>query len=619
MPTVVSPMVICAIAGLVCLLAGRRAALLTKLVAALGAALAFALGLRLFGSGAAYARDLFSIADLQISLAFKVGAFSSFVGAFVGFFGLVTVAYSLTSVPGEQDLGRFFAYLLWAIGGSFGVVYADHFLLFVIFWEIVTVMLFLLVNLGGLGSKFAAGKAFTILGLSDGALLLGVILLWARTGNLVMTGTHIAAHDGMTYAIFILLTVAALAKAGAFPVHTWIPAIAEPTPAPVMAFLPAAVDKLLGIYLLARVSVEMFEPSASMSLLLMFVGAVTIVGAVLMAMVQHNLKKLLSFHAVSQVGYMVLGIGTGSIIGIMGGIFHMVNHAVYKSCLFFGGGAVEKKAGTTELDELGGLARVMPVTFVSMLVAALSISGVPPFNGFASKWMIYQGILGIKSNLMPVFLTAAIFGSALTLASFVKVIHSVFWQSRPKALEGLRAGEPSYMMAVPVAILAAICVIFGVFVRLPVGGLLTPSLAEMGKETSVEGGVGLAIWNPTMATGLIIVGLLIGVIMYFVGRAVRFRTVPVFVGGERIESEETRVSGTGFYETIRELPFFSTIYRDAESSVFDIYYLGGRIGSGIVGLLRMLHNGILTTYMSWVALGLAAIGALITYLIRLRG
>ena len=121
-----------------------------------------------------------------------------------------------------------------------------------------------------------------------------------------------------------------------------------------------------------------------MSILLLVIGSFTIIAAVLGALVQHNLKKLLSFHAVSQVGYMVLGIGTGLPIGIAGGLFHMLNNAIYKCCLFLAGGAVEKKTGTTELSQLGGLARFMPLTFTAALVASLSISGVPPFNGFRS-------------------------------------------------------------------------------------------------------------------------------------------------------------------------------------------------------------------------------------------
>src|SRR4030043_302870 len=209
-----------------------------------------------------------------------------------------------------------------------------------------------------------------------------------------------------------------------------------------MALLPAAIDKLLGIYLLVIIVRQIFVlQSAALSLILAMIGAATIIIAVMIAMVQHNLKKLLSYHAVSQVGYMILGIATGTAVGIAGGTFHMLNHAIYKCCLFLCGGAVEQQSGTAELDNLGGLGKKMSITFSACLVAALSIFGIPPFNGFVSKWMIYQGVIemgttqaGGLAKLWPIWLTCAMFGSALTLASFVKLIHSVFLSRLPDDL-----------------------------------------------------------------------------------------------------------------------------------------------------------------------------------------
>ena len=139
-------------------------------------------------------------------------------------------------------------------------------------------------------------------------------------------------------------------------------------------------------------------------------GVITIIAAVMMALVQHNYKRLLGFHAVSQVGYMILGFGMGSLIGIAAGLFHMINNAIYKGGLFLTAGAVEQQTGKEELEDLGGLSRAMPLTFIAALVFALSISGIPPFNGFASKWMIYQGIIdfgngiGIANKLWIVWL-----------------------------------------------------------------------------------------------------------------------------------------------------------------------------------------------------------------------
>ena len=212
-----------------------------------------------------------------------------------------------------------------------------------------------MITTGGKNSNFAGTKSFAMIGASDGALLLGITLLWMVSGTFAISEINVATGTIISVAAFLLLMVAAITKAGAMPLHTWIPTSGEYAPVSVMALLPAAIDKLLGIYLLVVIVRKLFEISVSLRLVMAIIGAATIIVAVMIAMVQHNLKKLLSYHAISQVGYMVLGIATGTTVGLVGGVFHMINHAIYKCCLFLCGGAVEKNAGTTELEELGGL------------------------------------------------------------------------------------------------------------------------------------------------------------------------------------------------------------------------------------------------------------------------
>src|SRR4030067_3261711 len=146
-----------------------------------------------------------------------------------------------------------------------------------------------------------------------------------------------------------------------------------------------------------------------------------------MAVIQSDYRKMLWFHSVSQVGYMVLGIGTGTVIGIMGGLLHLITMIVVKGSLFLCGGSIEYRTGKTRFSEMGGLAGAMPLTFAATMVAALAIAGVPPLNAFVSKWFIYQGILDRGGPWSPLFLLIAMFGSALTLASFMKLLYSMFW------------------------------------------------------------------------------------------------------------------------------------------------------------------------------------------------
>jgi NADH:ubiquinone oxidoreductase subunit 5 (subunit L)/multisubunit Na+/H+ antiporter MnhA subunit len=330
-----------------------------------------------------------------------------------------------------------------------------------------------------------------------------------------------------------------------------------------------------------------------------------------MALVQHDLKVLLSYHAVSQVGYMVLGIGTGVPIGIAGGLFHMLNNAIYKTALFFGAGAIEREAGTTEIEKLGGLARAMPLTFWATAIAALAISGVPPLNGFVSKWMVYTGLVELGARGMSaywIFLVAALFGSALTMASFVKVLYSGFLGQRPSALS--RVHEAPVAMTAPMLFLAALCVVFGVWAKFPLDRFIIPLVR--GSMTTAAGGeldTAIGFWNPSIATGLIVLGILMGLVIFAVGKLTTRRVGHVFIGGNvpPENMDAMHVPGTGFYNTIRDTRGLKGAFANAEERVFDIYELGGRIGGVFVQGLRSLHNGVLSTDLAWSVIGLGAV------------
>jgi NADH:ubiquinone oxidoreductase subunit 5 (subunit L)/multisubunit Na+/H+ antiporter MnhA subunit len=326
---------------------------------------------------------------------------------------------------------------------------------------------------------------------------------------------------------------------------------------------------------------------------------------VMIAMVQHNLKKLLSYHAISQVGYMVLGIATLTPVGIVGGVFHMLNHAIYKSCLFLCGGAVEEATGTAELDELGGLGRKMPWTFVACLIAALSISGIPPLNGFASKWMVYQGVVqmgttrtGTEAVLWPLWLVAAMFGSALTLASFVKILHSVFLSRLPDRLK--EAKEVPALQTFPMLVLASLCVLFGVFYTVPLYGFILPALGIPADQR-----IFIGAWDSRLATLLLLVGLAVGVGVLAVSAFRRkVRAVPTWTCGEIQPNDEMIIPGTQFYKTVSGLGGLRQMYRGQENGYFDLYDQSGRAGLALTGILKWMHSGMLPVYLTWVMLGL---------------
>ncbi|HUU21360.1 MAG TPA: proton-conducting transporter membrane subunit, partial [Phycisphaerae bacterium] len=213
-------------------------------------------------------------------------------------FAVLITVYSFRAMAGEYWEGKFYAYLLWALGGTCIVALAGNLLVLVVGWEIVTLMLFLMVNQGGRDARTGAAKAYGMLGFADACLLLAVALLAAMDGgsnnwSLTRGAVSVATMGATGYVVYALILIAALAKAGAIPLHTWLPAIAKDAPTPVMAYLPAALDKLLGIYLLARITLHTFQMTPAMNTVLMALGSLTIVAAVMMALVQHDLKRLL--------------------------------------------------------------------------------------------------------------------------------------------------------------------------------------------------------------------------------------------------------------------------------------------------------------------------------------
>jgi len=580
---------------------------LFKLVTVVVSIVAFVLSIQIFRlEKATYNWPILALGEFRLDLLLTPTLLGSFILMFAMGFGVLITLYSLKSRAAVDRANEYYGSILLAVGGSAGILLTDHLLFLLIFWEIVTASLYILISTGGKHSNFAATKSFAMIGASDAGFLLGIGMVWAISGTFVLSEIRLPTTSSLQIISFLLLMLAAVTKAGAMPLHTWLPTCGEYAPTSVMALLPAALDKLLGIYLLVLVVTRMFVlEGGALSIVLAVIGAGTIVIAVMIAMVQHNLKKLLSYHAISQVGYMVLGIATLTPVGIAGGVFHMLNHAIYKSCLFLCGGAVEEATGTAELDELGGLGKRMPFTFAACLIAALSISGIPPLNGFASKWMVYQGIVqmgttrtGTEAALWPLWLVAAMFGSALTLASFVKILHSVFLSRLPDRLKGAR--EVTALQTFPMLVLASLCVLFGIFYTVPLYQFILPALG-----IAADPGIFIGAWNSQLATGLLLVGIGVGVGILAVSTfRKRVREVPTWTCGEIQPNDEMIIPGTHFYKNVSSMNGLRQMYKGQEGGYFDLYNQSGKAGLVLTGILKWMHSGILPVYLTWVMLGL---------------
>ncbi len=495
-------------------------------------------------------------AGLNLEFSLRLYNFSAFILLASAFFGFLVTLYSFSFMRDKQYANQFYAYLLFSLAFVNGAVLADNLILMLFFWEGLLLTLFGMIAIGKKEAFKTAAKAFIIVGISDLCLMLGIALIIHLSGTAQTSAIHLPLNTLGSIA-FILLMIGAISKAGSMPFHSWIPDAALDAPLPFMAFMPASLEKLLGIYFLSRITLDLFVLSVNswVSILLMAIGAITIILAVMMALVQKDYKRLLSYHAISQVGYMILGIGTAVPAGIIGGIFHMINNALYKSGLFLTGGAVEKQAGTTSLEKLGGLARKMPITFICFIITAASISGMPPFNGFFSKELIYDGAL--ERGL--IFYLAAIAGSFLTAASFLKLGHAAFLGKLSDENKNIR--EVPLGMLLPMITIAVVCVIFGIFNVLPIKILIQPILG-----TERIDGHNFSGWPTNMILVVI--------------------TVIVLLGAYLNHLFGVKKSGSGLHASdhFRYAPVLSKIYDLAERRFFDPYDLGLKFSQLIAGI-----------------------------------
>jgi len=556
---------------------------------------------------------------------------SSFILLAAVFLALLVCIYSITMMRDTPRVNQYYTYSLWAITSSAIAILSNNLIMLLVVWGAIAVLLYLLILMGKPGSEKAGYKALIMIGSSDVLMMIGAGIIYYIAGTFTISEIRIPLSDPLAYFAFILLMIGVFTKSGVMPFHTWIPDTAEFAPIPIFALFPAVLDKLLGIYLLIKISTDLFVliPNSAMSIILMSLGSLSIIAGAGMALMQNNLMKLLAYSTVSQVGYMVLGVGTATPLGLIGAVFHMINNIIYKTGLIFSGGAIEMRTQQTNLGRLGGLIRYMPITFLTTLIAVFSISGIPPLSGFVSKWLVYQSLIQMTGSnsghgwYLVIFLIMALLGSVLTLAYFLKVLYSVFWGARPKEISEVK--EVSWTMYVPMLLLAIFSIVFGVFAQYPLQNFIAPMLGinmSAGFRSIAPNG----FLSPTLATILIILGIIIGLIIYLFTRSRKVRTSEVFIGGEMISNdgkpssvteEEISIPGTGFYDSIKKIRFLSDTFRIADSKFFDIFEQAGKFIALMVKAGKKIHNGLLQTYLGWLFLGVITIIA-IFFLLLLR-
>ena len=391
---------------------------------------------------------------------------SSFMLVTVNLISLLVAIYSISYMRQYTDKPKFFTLFSLMVCGMNGIIITgDLFNLFV-FLEIASISSYALVAFGTEAEELEASFKYAVMGsVASSFIFVGIAFLYSFTSTLNMADMarvlSIKPNSYLVPFVGVLFLMGFGLKSALVPFHAWLPDAHPSAPASISAMLSGILIKTLGVYALIRIFFNIIGSTQNYLSILMFLGALSLLVAVILALSQWDLKRLLAYHSISQIGYIVLGIGLGTPLGILGGLFHLFNHSVFKSLLFLNSGAVDYAAGTRDLKETGGLAKVMPVTSGTNLIASMSIAGIPPFNGFFSKLLI---IIACVQKGHIGYAICAVIGSILTLASFMKVQKYAFLGELKDKFKNIK--EVPFTMKFSMICLAIVC-IFGGLLLLP--------------------------------------------------------------------------------------------------------------------------------------------------------
>ncbi|MDI6845304.1 MAG: proton-conducting transporter membrane subunit [Candidatus Saccharicenans sp.] len=379
---------------------------------------------------------------------------------------LVSLCISLFSVDYLEHYGHrstFYALFLVMIAGMNGLVLVPDLFSIYLFLEVAAVASYALVAFGlGYDELEASFKYLMLSVVASAFALLSITVIFGLTGSLNFQAVAQGLQDlgarsvlGVCVAFFIM---GFGLKAALIPFHAWLPDAHPSAPAPISAMLSGLLIKVSGIYALFRIIYSVIGITPALSQILMALGTISMVAAALLALGQKDIKRMLAYSSISQVGYIVLGLALGTPLGIAGALFHLFNHAVAKGLLFLNSGSIQHITGTRNLDELGGLGKVVPVTAGTNLVGALSIAGVPPLAGFWSKLIIIMALIQAKEFA---YALVAILASVLTLWYYLLIQRKAFFGRVSE--KWAQVNEAPFWMSAANVLLALICILAGIF------------------------------------------------------------------------------------------------------------------------------------------------------------
>jgi len=435
--------------------------------------------------------------DFPVRIVLKIDAFSLFTAIIVGVVALTAFMFSTGTICEDKRKGYFTTLFLLFTSGLMGMSLTNDLFNFFVFLEIASISGTALVSYNSFKkhAPYAAYKYIFISTIATTFFLIGVGICYSQYGSFnIQYINSVLSHSYLDKTALLLLILAMAMKAGSVPMHIWVPDTYSEAPAPVSAMLK--ITGIVALCAMFRFTFLLFGPAGNnngginyetLGWIIIILGVLSMFIGVTLALIQHDVRRLMAFHAVSQTGYMMLGVGVGVAVfakgdggqafkafgrmAMIGGVFHIMNHSFYKSLLFFTSGIMERRFGTRNLNSMIGLGHKDKLTTIAFMIGALAIAGIPPLNGFDSKLLIYESVY----NFSPVLTIIALFVSVLTLASFMKVFYSSFMGPRRDDLI-VESAPLTKVTKTGMIILAIVIIAGGLFPGVVIDGIIGPAV-----------------------------------------------------------------------------------------------------------------------------------------------
>jgi len=547
---------------------------------------------------------------LGLGLVLRLNMLSWFFAIAISSLGALCTIFSLSYMKGRERTDFYYLMMLVVNAAMLGVVLAGDLVSFYIFWEIMSWSTFLLISYNR-GPALAAGMKYIIMSIVGSvSFLVGMLSLYVsfETLNISQIASVIAsASAGYILFILIIFGIAFAIKNAVMPLHTWLPDSYAEAPSPFTAVLSGMLTRmgvygfLLLMYVIVGLRNVITPRLLSYHYILAWLGAVTIVIPTFIAMLQNDAKKLLAWHGIGQGGYMILGIAFGTSLGIAGGIFHTLNHAIYIVLLFMSVGAVQyRTGGERDLNSLGGLIKKMPIAFIGGLLGISGLMGVPLTNGFVSKWLIYKTLI---VEGYPFLTFAALIGTWGTILSVYKFLHNMFLGQLPEKYKDIQ--KSPFSMQLPIIVLSLAILVFGILPGIPLKVINT-----IGTSFGFES-LNITLWGITSETGtlntinifsaVLVAGVIVWLLFHLGAKSVSVSQEDSYAAGAHTPADKYHYTAE-FYN-----PLYRMIKPFLRDVIDEFYYWIASSVRKFAGSVRRIYSGDVGYYVMYIILFLAVL------------